>query len=325
MCVQNSALKYSFIIPSYNEENHIGKCIESIMTLTSTEKYEIILVDNGSTDKTVAIATRYPIKVLEKRDCNVGAVRNYGERHAMGEMICFIDADCAVSSDWLDHVNNYLGNFTKGEIGILGADYQLPQQSNVIQKAWFSHIKPDYVGPTEFVPAGNMVIPKNLFESMGGFQEDIPSGEDYELCNRILSKDLKVFYDYRLKCFHYGYPRTLKEFIRREVWHGKGMIVDFKNPLKSLPLLISLIYLISYGIFAVIVSLWFVGVHYFFVLPYVLSFMLLPLAAYAFIKAFRNRRFKYFPVLFLLYLLYSFSRSFSLLGLAFNFIQRKNR
>ena len=98
----------SIVIPALNEEKYIGKCLESLLELnTPLESYEAIVVDNGSTDRTVEIAysfkDRMKLKIFEKPGINISALRNFGVKHASGEVIGFLDADCTVSKDWLNN------------------------------------------------------------------------------------------------------------------------------------------------------------------------------------------------------------------------------
>src|SRR5690554_7672009 len=78
----------SIIIPALNEEKDIAACLTSLSKQTyPRDCYEIIIVDNGSTDLTKAIASKYADHVLEKANCNVGAVRNYGVEKSTGEIL----------------------------------------------------------------------------------------------------------------------------------------------------------------------------------------------------------------------------------------------
>lgn len=95
--------KCSLIIRTYNEEKHIGRLLSGILQQTQQD-YEIILVDSGSSDATLAIASRYPVKVLsiEPEDFTYGRSLNVGCRAAQGEFLVFASAHVfPVYSDWL--------------------------------------------------------------------------------------------------------------------------------------------------------------------------------------------------------------------------------
>ena len=95
----------SFIIPIYNAEQYLAQCIESIFAQRETHEYEIILIDDESTDNSLAIAQAYAGKdsrviVLTQAHAGQSAARNLGLHHAKGEYIAFVDADDYLAPDW---------------------------------------------------------------------------------------------------------------------------------------------------------------------------------------------------------------------------------
>lgn len=98
-------MKLSIIVPVYNCEKYLEKCLESI--LQNKDDYEIILVDDGSTDKSSNICDKYSqeynfIKVQHKFNSGVSSARNYGIRNSSGEYIMFVDADDLLEKNWND-------------------------------------------------------------------------------------------------------------------------------------------------------------------------------------------------------------------------------
>ena len=97
----------SLVIRAYNEEKHIGRLLEGVMQQTLRDRCEIILVDSGSTDATVAIARRYPVQVVHIRpeEFTFGRSLNLGIRHAQGEFIVIASAHVyPVYPDWLERL-----------------------------------------------------------------------------------------------------------------------------------------------------------------------------------------------------------------------------
>jgi glycosyltransferase involved in cell wall biosynthesis len=97
----------SVVIPAFNEEANIEKCLHALTAQTfPKERFEVIVVDNGSTDSTVATANRFKtslaLRVVSKAGCNISGVRNHGAALATGEVLAFLDADCIPRPTWLE-------------------------------------------------------------------------------------------------------------------------------------------------------------------------------------------------------------------------------
>lgn len=106
----NDSKKISAIIPVYNAEQYVGKCIDSILAQTHTD-FEIILINDGSKDNSEQICTEYTekysnIKLINKENGGVSAARNTGVEHATGEYVSFIDADDTITPDYFETLFN---------------------------------------------------------------------------------------------------------------------------------------------------------------------------------------------------------------------------
>lgn len=111
----------SIVIPVFNEERYLSLCLTSLMSLSyPKDRHEILLVDNGSTDRTLDIARGFgDVAIHVKENVKVGAVRNYGVQKATGTVIVFLDSDCVVNPEWLiDGVRKLTAN----PGSVLGAD-----------------------------------------------------------------------------------------------------------------------------------------------------------------------------------------------------------
>ncbi len=106
-------MKYSLIVPLYNRQDTIKNCIESLLLQEETD-YEIIIVDDGSTDNSGNIAdeyaTKYPfIKVIHKENGGLSSARNEGLKNASGEYVLFPDSDDEYNPNLLSYLNEYYG------------------------------------------------------------------------------------------------------------------------------------------------------------------------------------------------------------------------
>ena len=110
MVIKNK--KVAIIVPVYNVEKYLQRCIESILTQTETD-FELLLIDDGSKDKSGLICDEYAqkderVNVIHKENGGVSSARNLGIEKANGEWICFIDADDYVRQDFLSNIQQYL-------------------------------------------------------------------------------------------------------------------------------------------------------------------------------------------------------------------------
>ena len=230
------ALNISIIIPALNEEKMIGRCLESLAKVASArDRFEILVVDNGSRDKTVTIAEsfkdRLNLKVLQRAGGRISALRNLGARAASGKILAFLDADCLAPSDWLDRIAELVSS---DRAGVLGAHYLLPENSSWVGRVWHAYQEAPKSGEVSHVPAGDLIMRRNDFLKLGGFDETIQTNEDYELCERARKAGLTVQSFPEIGVIHLGTAQSLRVFFRKQAWHGTHVIKVFlRDVLKS--------------------------------------------------------------------------------------------
>jgi glycosyltransferase involved in cell wall biosynthesis len=213
----------SIIVPTYNESRFIEHCLKSLQNLNyPKELYEIIIVDNGSSDDTVSIGKRYTQKIYICRGVNVSALRNYGAKKATGEIYAFIDADCVASTNWLLNAVNAL----REDLWLTGSKVKIPQDAAWIEKAWF-HGNESGRNEVNYINSANMIVRAEGFKKIGGFNESLTAGEDSEFCIRA-KRFTKIISDGSIEVTHLGNPKTLRQFLKREIWHGLGAFGTFK-------------------------------------------------------------------------------------------------
>jgi O-antigen biosynthesis protein len=109
----------SVVIPAYNRQDLLPLCLDSLKT-QEYEDYEIIVVDDGSTDGTADAARRYPVRVIELGvNSGAGVARNAGVRAASGELIAFIDSDCTAPPDWISRQVRHMSG-SSDHLGVTG-------------------------------------------------------------------------------------------------------------------------------------------------------------------------------------------------------------
>lgn len=228
-------LSISVIIPAHNEEKTLGICLESLARMTyPAECLEVIVVDNGSTDRTREVAEsfskRLNLKVLEKRDGTISAVRNWGARAARGEIFAFTDADCEVPRDWLTQA----ALWPSPKIGIAGAHGLIPQNSSWVARAWYQDVAARKAGEVAYVPTLDLLVPRSVFFNVGGFDESIQTNEDFEFCQRVRAAGLKILGRPEIAVVHWGTPQNLGAFYQKQRWHGTHVFAVFLKNFPSL-------------------------------------------------------------------------------------------
>lgn len=229
-------LYVSVIIPVLNEEKVIGKCLESLQQMDfPREGFEVIVVDNGSTDGTGRIVDRFAsslnIRKAVLSGVRISALRNFGASLAQGQIFAFLDADCLAPREWLTRATAI---FRTEPAGVIGGHCWIPQGSSWVARTWYPEERVSKKGVVRYVPSGNLLVPGSQFSSAGGFDETLETNEDYEFCQRIskLGFSIQVFPE--LNVVHLGVPQTVSEFYRRNRWHGKHVVKVFLRDISSL-------------------------------------------------------------------------------------------
>jgi GT2 family glycosyltransferase len=214
-------ISVTIIIPAYNEQKHIAKCLHSLLQQTVT--CEIIVVDDGSTDRTVEIARSFPaVKLLRQQHQGPGNARNLGARHATGEMLVFCDADQEFDSRY---VENLVAPILAGTaVGTYSREEFIANYDNIWARCYNidAEIYTNKRHPTD-IPMESPVfraIPRALFLRVGGY-EDVGYGEDHTISEkaRILAQPAP-----NAVCYHHN-PDTLSEVFGQACWYGKGQQV----------------------------------------------------------------------------------------------------
>ncbi len=171
----------SIIIPTYNEENNLGKCINAVRNCNSDD-YEIIVVDGKSTDKTADVAKEYADKVIiEKNKKGLAAARNLGARISKAENIAFLDADSVPCKSWIDIVKK---NMQDNIMAIGGPVSYGKRNYDIYSKAVFTSNRIiskffDFF----FLSGNNSAYNRKFFLKLGGFSNVVC--EDVELAKKI--------------------------------------------------------------------------------------------------------------------------------------------
>jgi glycosyltransferase involved in cell wall biosynthesis len=180
-------LSISLIIPAFNEEAYLGRCLDAIAEHAGGKACEIIVVDNGSTDGTREVARRYPdVVYLFEPQKGITWARQCGYKHSRGNILAFVDADTIMPAGWIRQVEKQF--LTDAELACLSGPYRfydLPWLRRSIAAVWFIAARPFSLALGYLVVGGNFAIRRAVLDAMGGFDLSIEFyGEDADIGRR---------------------------------------------------------------------------------------------------------------------------------------------
>lgn len=202
----------SVVIPTYNSEKTLAKCLESIKNQTY-ENVEIIVVDNYSKDKTREIAESYGYKFLLKGPERSSQV-NFGVEKAKGKYIYRVDSDFILDSVIVEEA------VKKCEKG--GCDAIAVHNTSDPTTSFWSKVRKferDCYRDDELNIAARF-FKKNVFNIVQGFNKSLVAGEDYDFHNKLLKRGFKIG-KINAQEVHIGEPKNLWEIIRKHYYYGK--------------------------------------------------------------------------------------------------------
>ena len=197
-------MKISVIVPAHNEENYLPNCLKNL--LSQKEKpYEIIVVDNASTDKTPEIARKFGVKVIFEEKKGVSFARNQGFEQARGEIIARVDADTKPPKDWIFNIKQH---FKKNPqtLALTGpiVFYDLPFKSTLFSKTYLKASK--IISGFYYLIGPNMILKKKAWEKVKDevCLDDSKVHEDIDLSIHLAKKGIEIIYDPKIVNFISG-------------------------------------------------------------------------------------------------------------------------
>ena len=211
--------KISVVIPVYNCRETIRKCLNALAALDHSS-FEVIVVDDGSTDGTAEICEAFPgTKVIRLDRGGPSCARNVGISQAQGEFVAFTDGDCIVDRKWLAELEK---GFGRPEVAGVGGDQKSPEDETTTGKRIQEFLKligfmTDYIKTastmreTEHNPSCNVMYRKSALAEVGGFDEELFPSEDVELDLKIRRRGYGLLYNPAAVVGHYR-PGNYRDF-----------------------------------------------------------------------------------------------------------------
>jgi len=232
-------------VPVFNSYRYLPESIDSIVAaIKSYENAELTIVDNGSTDGTwELLLSTYSDRanVLQAKGVTISSLRNRGAAQSSGEYLSFIDADCLVAPDYFDIA---IAVFSATQADAAGSTHLLPDGPPWMEETWEKLHARHRDGVANYIPSGNFMVRKHAFDTVGGFDEALITGEDAEICQRLWKANFTVYSAGAIAAVHLGNPKTLMQFFRKEVWHGLGMFGTFHGGWLDKPVLMTFAHLL---------------------------------------------------------------------------------
>lgn len=239
-------IDFSIIICTHNRASMLADCVDSLLNQTIEKtRFEIIIVDNNSTDNTEEIAKEFvknhlKIKYLQEKTVGYSAPRNCGWKNATGNIIAYIDDDEIAAPDWLESIEKAFQIEEKPDIvgGICMLKY------DVVPPDWFV----ESMGGTNkdrqkgilnqrtdsYLGCGNIAFKKEVLEKLNGFSNDfnmkngfLMMGEDTDICQRAIKAGFQLYYDPEIKIYHRMNQKNYDIEIRKQKAEKTGMTARF--------------------------------------------------------------------------------------------------
>lgn len=230
----------SVIIPTYNEEKYIGTCLRSLTNQDYYGKFEVIISDGSSTDRTVEVAKRYGARVVVDKKDTISYGRQAGSLAAKYPILAYTDADTSIPSDWLTQLSKSLED--KHVVGVHGK--LLPLDGNRFENDFCNYVLPPY---SRFmiqinkpsVPGSNFAIRRWAFNKVNGFNTKLVTSEDVDICNRIKSlgrfvynQDAVVYVSTR-RVREWGYLKMFSYYTTNAIkYHTSGQANTGYDPIR---------------------------------------------------------------------------------------------
>lgn len=233
-------MRASVVIPAYNAEKLLPECLKSLVDQTiPRQEYEIVVVDDGSTDGTARVAASFPgVRVVSQKNQGPAAARNLGAKEARAEIVLFTDSDCVPQRDWVERMlepfdadpklagdkGRYLTRQKELAARFVQAEYQ--DKYRLLEK----HREIDFI---DTYSAG---FRRETFLRYGGYDTNFPvaCAEDVELSFRMSNGGERMVYVPGAVVYHHHPDRWRAYFLKKYKFAYWRMLAVRKNPNKAI-------------------------------------------------------------------------------------------
>ena len=227
--------RISVVVCAYNSERTMAACLASLEALDYPD-YEVIVVNDGSTDGTLDIAERFPFcRILSQPNKGLSVARNVGAEAATGEIVAYTDSDCVADPDWLTYL---VARMEAGNLAACGGPNFPPPEDSLVPAA--VAVSPG--GPThvllsdevaEHIAGCNMAFRREVLLALGGFDPIYrAAGDDVDICWRFQDAGHAIGFSAAAVVWHFR-RNTVRAYINQQRGYGKAeALVYAKHPLR---------------------------------------------------------------------------------------------
>jgi O-antigen biosynthesis protein len=222
----------SVVVCSYNGGTTLAECLRSLGRLNYPD-YEVILVDDGSTDNTRDIASRFPwVRAIHQPNLGLSAARNVGLQSSTGEIIAYTDSDCFADPDWLTHL---VAQLLEGDAAGVGGPNLTPEDGRLAACVAASPGQPTHVLESdqvaEHIPGCNMAFRREALEAINGFDPQFrKAGDDVDVCWRLQQAGKWITFAPAAFVWHHR-RQDPSSYLLQQAGYGEAeALLRFKHP-----------------------------------------------------------------------------------------------
>jgi glycosyltransferase involved in cell wall biosynthesis len=215
--------RISVIVCAYNSEDTLPDCLNGLRALDYSN-YEVIVVNDGSTDRSAEIASEYGFRLIDTENRGLACARNAGLEAATGEIVAYIDSDASPEPQWLSHLA--ISFMRSQHVGIGGPN--IPPEGDGRLAECVGHAPG---GPThvllsdrlaEHIPGCNMAFRKESLDAIGGFDPQFRiAGDDVDICWQLQNQGGTIGYSAGAVVWHHR-RNSIKAYAKQQYEYGKA-------------------------------------------------------------------------------------------------------
>jgi glycosyltransferase involved in cell wall biosynthesis len=223
----------SVVVPVWNGQRTISDCLASILRADyPSDRHEVVVVDNASTDRTPGIVREYPVRCEYEPDRGPSAARNRGIAVSRGEIVAFIDADCIATTRWLRELAD--GFAEQEPFGVAGEIVAYPpstpaERYNAMRMSRWQSFALSLSRP--FAVTANAAFRRETFDRIGLFDRRLRTGQDKDFGWRFFDAGLKLVYREGALVFHRHRPTGWSLFRQQVLWGYGAALLHQKHGL----------------------------------------------------------------------------------------------